>query len=118
LTMMNEIKFENGMEGSKEENAFEPRRGLRYAPVEVPSGVRGRLSIIGALIDKAEAAIIMEDADFGFGCGGCARTNELIPYIVSQQGIPFVKVVYPHDLESAKEMVKRIKDFLTGLEVQ
>jgi putative methanogenesis marker protein 5 len=99
------------------EGAFEPRRGLKYAPVEVPSGVRGRLDAIGSLIEKADAAVIMEDADFGYGCGGCARTNELVPYIVAQQGIPYVKVNCPTDLDSAKVMVQKIKDFLEGLEV-
>jgi putative methanogenesis marker protein 5 len=116
LTMMGEICSKKDSAGIRESSVFEPKRGLKYTPVEVPSGVRGRLSIIGGLIERAEAAIIMENADFGFGCGGCARTNELIPYIISQQGIPFIKVQYPHDLESTKEMVIRIKDFLTTLE--
>jgi putative methanogenesis marker protein 5 len=116
LTMMGEICSKKDSADNRESSVFEPKRGLKYTPVEVPSGVRGRLSIIGGLIERAEAAIIMENADFGFGCGGCARTNELIPYIISQQGIPFIKVQYPHDLESTKEMVIRIKDFLTTLE--
>ncbi len=55
----------------------EPIKGLKYAAIEVPSGVRGRMAIFGPLIEAAEAAIIMEDAPFGFGCIGCARTNEL-----------------------------------------
>ena len=96
---------------------FEPKRGLAYLPVEVPSGVRGRLSIIGPLIEKADASIIMEDADFGFGCGGCARTNEVIPHIVMMQGIPYLKVKMPRDMESAEEMIRKIKDFLSSLEV-
>ena len=116
LTMMCEIQGRMDPESSEDQSVFEPRRGLKYTPVEVPSGVRGRLSMIGGLIERAEAAIILEDTDFGFGCGGCARTNELIPYIISQQGIPYIKVQYPHDLESTKEMVREIKDFLTTLE--
>jgi len=27
-----------------------PRRGLKYAAIEVPSGVRGRLALIGPLV--------------------------------------------------------------------
>ena len=35
----------------------EPKKGLRYAAVEVPSGVRGRMAILGPQIEEAEAAI-------------------------------------------------------------
>jgi putative methanogenesis marker protein 5 len=114
LTAMEGVKSE--IEGNPVQKIFEPKRGLKYAPVEVPSGVRGRLSIIGRLIEEADAAIIMDGADFGFGCGGCARTNELIPYIVTQQGMPFIRVRYPKDLESTRAMIRAIKDFLVSLE--
>lgn len=116
--MMGGIKNAKTRRNRKAENddlLFEPKRGLRYAPVEVPAGVRGRLAVIGNLIESADAAIIMEGGNFGFGCGGCARTNEIIPYIVSQQGIPYVKVNCPTDYETAKAMVKKIRDFLAGL---
>lgn len=95
---------------------FEPRLGLRYVPVEVPSGVRGRLAVIGRLIEQADAAIIMEDAEFGFGCGGCARTNEVVPYIVSIQGVPYIKVKRPSDYEATKSLVIEIRDFLAKVE--
>src|SRR5512138_589516 len=52
----------------------EPKKGLRYAAVEVPSGVRGRMALYGPMIDEADAAIIVNEADFSFGCMGCART--------------------------------------------
>ena len=42
----------------------DPIKGLKYAAIEVPSGVRGRMSIIGPLIDDAEAAIIVDGAPF------------------------------------------------------
>ena len=51
----------------------DPIKGLKYAAIEVPSGVRGRMSIIGPIIDEAAAAILVDDAPFGFGCLGCAR---------------------------------------------
>ena len=54
----------------------DPIEGLKYAAIEVPSGVRGRMAIFGPLIEEADAAIIMQDAPYGFGCVGCARTNE------------------------------------------
>jgi putative methanogenesis marker protein 5 len=119
LTMMSGIRNAENRDRCLDNNeflTFEPRRGLKYLPVEVPSGVRGRLSIIGNLIEEADASIIMEDADFGFGCGGCARTNEVIPHIVMLQGIPTLKVKMPTDLDSAKDLVRNIQDFLSSLE--
>jgi len=32
----------------------EPKKGLRYAAVDVPSGVRGRMALMGPLIEEAE----------------------------------------------------------------
>ncbi len=119
LTMMEAVKRNRKKASESDERRdipFDPRRGLKYAPIELPSGVRGRLSVLGCLIEEAEAAVIMEGADFGFGCGGCARTNELIPYIISQQGIPYIKVSCPADEDAAKVMVKKIRDFLAELE--
>jgi putative methanogenesis marker protein 5 len=119
LTMMGQIRElenEKCQSTDSDRHNFEPKMGLKYLPVEVPSGVRGRLSIIGPLVEKADASIIMEDADFGFGCGGCARTNEVVPHIIMLQKIPYIRVKMPTDIDSATEMVKKIKEFLSSLE--
>lgn len=91
-------------------------KGLRYVAVEAPSGVRGRMGVLGPLIDKAEAAIIVENADFAFGCSGCARTNTLVKYLLKQKNIPILEVKYPSTVEEAKIMVGKIFEFLTNLE--
>jgi putative methanogenesis marker protein 5 len=96
--------------------AEEPIKGLKYAAIEVPSGVRGRMAIIGPLIDEAEAAIIMEEAPFGFGCIGCARTNELTMYFLRKKGIPTLELKYPTSREETIEVVNKINTFLDGLE--
>lgn len=93
------------------------KRGLRWAAVEVPSGVRGRMSLFGPLIDAAEAAIIVKHADFAFGCMGCARTDELVEYLIRQKGVPVLDLEYPSDEESGIAFVKKAKQFLQGLEV-
>ena len=59
----------------------DPKLGLKYAAIEVPAGVRGRMSLMGPLIEQAEAAIIVENPPTDFGCVGCNRTNELIKYL-------------------------------------
>ena len=66
----------------------DPKKGLKWAAVEVPSGVRGRMSLYGPMIEACEAAIIINNADLAFGCMGCARTNELLKFLVRQKDIP------------------------------
>lgn len=90
-------------------------QGLRYVAIETPSGIRGRMGILGPLIDQAEAAIIIENSDFAFGCSGCARTNILVKYLLGQKGIPILKVEYPTTMENAEVMVRRMVDFLENL---
>jgi len=94
----------------------DPKKGLKYAAVEVPSGVRGRMSLFGPMIEDADAAIIVNDADFSFGCMGCARTNELIAFLIRKKGIPVLDLVYPRTEEEGVEFVAAIRVFLTGLE--
>lgn len=93
----------------------EPIKGLKYAAIEVPSGVRGRMAIFGPLIDEADAAIIMEDAPFGFGCIGCARTNELCMFNIRKRNIPVLELKYPKSREETIELVNKINEFLDSL---
>jgi putative methanogenesis marker protein 5 len=94
----------------------EPKKGLKYAAVEVPSGVRGRMALIGPLIEEAEAAIIMDDAPIAFGCIGCQRTNELTLYLIRRKNIPILRVKYPTNEEEAEILVNKIANFLKSLE--
>lgn len=94
----------------------EPVKGLKYAAIEVPSGVRGRMAIFGPLIDEADAAIIMEEAPYGFGCVGCARTNELSMFYLRKKDIPILELQYPTSREEAIEMVNTVNTFLDELE--
>jgi len=93
----------------------DPKRGLKYAAVEVPSGVRGRMSLYGPLSEQAEAAIIFADADLAFGCMGCARTNELILFSLRHRDIPVLELTYPKNEEEGVAFVAAIKKFLAGL---
>ncbi|HOV51885.1 MAG: hypothetical protein A4E44_01788 [Methanosaeta sp. PtaB.Bin018] len=93
----------------------EPKKGLRYAAVDVPSGVRGRMALIGPLIEEAEAAIIVEDPGWLTGCAGCSRTNELVRLLIRTKGIPVLDLNYPTDDAQAKVFVQKIRAFLEGL---
>jgi putative methanogenesis marker protein 5 len=93
----------------------DPKKGLKYAAVEVPSGVRGRMAMYGPMIEEADAAIIIHDADFSFGCMGCARTNELIQFLLRKKGIPILDLRYPRTDEEGVEFVAAIRNFLQEL---
>lgn len=93
----------------------DPKRGLKYAAVEVPSGVRGRMALYGPLIEEAGAAIIVNDADLAFGCMGCARTNELVKFSLRRRDIPVLEVYYPRNEEEGISFVAAIRAFLDGL---
>lgn len=93
----------------------EPKKGLKWAAVEVPSGVRGRMALYGPMIEACEAAIVINDADLAFGCMGCARTNELIKYLVRERGVPRLDLNYPKSEEEGVRFVAAIRRFLEGL---
>jgi putative methanogenesis marker protein 5 len=93
----------------------EPKKGLRYAAVDVPSGVRGRMALIGPIIEEAEAAIIVEDPGWLTGCAGCSRTNELVRLLIRTKGVPVLDLSYPTNDPEAKVFVQKIKTFLEGL---
>ena len=90
-------------------------KGLKYAGIEVPSGIRGRLAIWGPLIEEADAAVVMEGAPFAFGCVGCERSNLMVKYLLQRRGIPVVTVNYPEKEEEGKLVVAKIKEFLDKL---
>lgn len=94
----------------------DPIKGLQYAAIEVPSGVRGRMAIIGPLIDEAEAAILVDGAPYGFGCVGCQRTNELSIFCLRKKDIPQLELEYPSSREGAMDMVNQVNEFLDSLD--
>jgi putative methanogenesis marker protein 5 len=93
----------------------DPKLGLKYAAIEVPAGVRGRMALIGPLIEQTEAAIIVENPPTDFGCVGCNRTNELTKYLVRSKGVPVLEVKYPESDEEARDFVNEIVAFLESL---
>jgi putative methanogenesis marker protein 5 len=93
----------------------DPKKGLKWAAVEVPSGVRGRMALYGPMIDACEAAIIIDNADLAFGCMGCARTNELLLFLVRQKDVPKLELDYPKNEEEGVTFVAAVRKFLEGL---
>ena len=98
--------------------AQDPQKGLKWASVEVPSGVRGRMALYGPLVEEAEAAIIIDDPDLAFGCMGCSRTNELLAFMLRSKPIPKLELKYPSTKEEGVVFVSKIKQFLNELELK
>ncbi|WP_407355052.1 methanogenesis marker 5 protein [Methanolobus sp. WCC5] len=95
--------------------AEEPKHGLKYAAVEVPAGVRGRMAIVGPMIEKAQAGIIVVESPMAFGCMGCARTNELTKYLIRSRDMPILELDFPKNDDEGQEFVYKIAEFLKSL---
>jgi len=94
-----------------------PTLGLKYCPVEVPSGVRGRLALLGPLLEEADACIFMENI-YGFCESGCDRANLYMKYLAHEKGLPVLKLKMPQDEEEAQSFIEQLKFFLDDLETR
>jgi putative methanogenesis marker protein 5 len=73
------------------------------------------MSLFDSLLTDAEAAVIVRDPVISFGCMGCARTNELVNFLIRAKKIPLLEVDYPENEDNAKEFVYKISEFLKSL---
>jgi putative methanogenesis marker protein 5 len=73
------------------------------------------MALYGPMIEECDAAIVVNDADLAFGCMGCARTNELVKYLVRDRNVPRLDLNYPKSEEEGVQFVAAIKRFLEGL---
>ena len=73
------------------------------------------MSLFGPIIEEAEAAIIMSEAPYGFGCVGCARSSELTVFSLRRKNIPILELEYPTSRDDTIEMVHKINTFLDTL---
>jgi putative methanogenesis marker protein 5 len=74
------------------------------------------MSLYGPLVEEADAAIIIDEPDLSFGCMGCARTNELLAFMLRGKDIPQLELSYPSSMEEGVTFVAVIKEFLKNLE--
>ena len=92
---------------------------------ETPSGVRGRISLLMPLLDKADAAIILGRRPANYTrmydvlnelilfCGnGCNNAHSLAVSIVSQMDIPILKLRYPTNREELIDLISKVNLFL------
>ena len=104
-----------------------PKRGIKYSGTEAPSGVLGRMSIVGPVIDEAEAVIMLTGRPekhmyntlnelilFGGGTG-CLNTKLLMESQIREKNIPFLKVYYPNTEQEIIDLIDEVNSFLDYL---
>ena len=92
---------------------------------ETPSGVRGRISLLMPLLDKADAAIILGQRPLKYEpmydvlnelilfCGnGCNNAHSLAVSIVGQMDIPVLKLAYPTTRDEIIDLIDKVNLFL------
>ena len=92
---------------------------------ETPSGVRGRISLLMPLLDKADAAIVLGQRPENYEpmydvlnelilfCGnGCNNAHSLAVSIVSQLDIPVLKLDYPTARDDIIKLIDKVNLFL------
>ena len=93
-------------------------RGLQYVTVETPAGIRGRLGLMSEFIEAAEAAIVVKNARYTFGCVGCYESGQYLIYLIKEKKIPTLELEYPSNEDEAKIFIQKIKVFLGKLDSQ
>lgn len=92
---------------------------------EMPSGVRGRISLLAPLLEKTDAAIILGERPQKYApmygvlnelilfCGnGCNNAHSLSARIVSEMDIPVLKLAYPTTRDNIIDLINRVNLFL------
>jgi putative methanogenesis marker protein 5 len=94
-------------------------------PSETPSGVRGRISLLAPLLDKADAAIVLGRRPAYYRpmynvlnelilfCGnGCNNAHSMAINIVSDLDIPVLKLAYPTTRDEIIGLIDKVNLFL------
>ena len=96
---------------------FEIWKSLRELQTEgkISSIQEAAVTSMSDLIESGDAAIIIKNSKYSFGCVGCYEAGQYIIYLMKERRIPTLEIEYPSDEEEAKIMVRKIKDFLENL---
>lgn len=101
-------------------------KGIQYTGTEAPAAVQGRMSILGPIINEAEAAIILHGSKPNhlynmlnelilFGSNGCNNTISLISHLIREKGIPNLELDYPETRDDIINIISELNSFLNYL---
>lgn len=106
------------------------QKGNKYVGTEVPSGIKGRLTLADHIIQKAEAAIILGRAPkertkmydrlnstiLLYGGIGAGNFPKFLAYQLRKKNIPRLEMAYPTNRHELIRIFERTNNFLQNLE--
>lgn len=99
-----------------------------YFSNELPSGIKGRLTLFSRVLEQADAFIILgkRPANYKmmydilnelilFGSTGCINEHKIAISLVKQKQCPILELAYPTTKEEIINLIRRTNDFLKNI---
>jgi len=106
------------------------QEGNKYVSNEVPSGIKGRLTLADHIVQEAEAAIILGRAPKNrtrmydrlnstillYGGVGSGNFPKFLLYLIRKKNIPRLEMAYPTNRDELIKIFERTNTFLQNVE--
>lgn len=104
-------------------------KGFKNILLDLPSGVKGRLSLFYPTYQKAEAFILIEDDKSRnaklmydglnelilFGSNGCTNERAIVLDMIKQKDVPVLKLSHPNNRDEIIDLIEVTNSFLKNL---
>ena len=102
--------------------------GSSYFSNELPSGVKGRLTLFSRVLELADAFIVLGKRPehykrmydvlnelILFGGSGCSNERNMVMALIKDKGVPILELAYPTTRNDLIDVINRTNDFLKNL---
>lgn len=102
--------------------------GSSYFSNELPSGVKGRLTLFSRVLELADAFIVLGKRPehykrmydvlnelILFGGSGCSNERNMVMALIKDKGVPILELAYPTTRNELIDVINRTNDFLKNL---
>jgi len=102
--------------------------GSSYFLNELPSGVKGRLTLFSRVLELADAFIVLGKRPehykrmydvlnelILFGGSGCSNERNMVMALIKDKGVPILELAYPTTRNDLIDVINRTNDFLKNL---
>lgn len=102
--------------------------GSSYFSNELPSGVKGRLTLFSRVLELADAFIVLGKRPehykrmydvlnelILFGGSGCSNERNMVMALIKDKGAPILELAYPTTRNDLIDVINRTNDFLKNL---
>ena len=111
-------------------NGYRVQEGNKYVGNEVPSGIKGRLTLADHIIQEAEAVIVLGRAQKNrtrmydtlnsaillYGGVGTGNFPKFLLYQLRKKNVPRLEMAYPRNRDELIKIFERTNTFLQNLE--